>query len=237
MRTWLSRPNGRSGRRSGRRGSRAGDSLILGSKSLIRQKSSLVVMEQGIARNELRSLLESASGAPKQSKRAGNRRNSLMFSLLAGNSPRHNAKPRGRTWVVRARRTRCPGSAARFISAEQSHCILAEQSQRSDTRPSRVFWRNNFERKCQENQRPHLTEPRRAPPWRPSMCPVALHSPRGALYPAAARISRSAAALASAVISAPASMRAISSRRRSGSSSATRVATRLPLASASLVMR
>src|SRR5262249_19789770 len=50
----------------------------------------------------------------------------------------------------------------------------------------------------------------------------------------AARISRSAAARASAVISAPASIRAISSRRRSASSSATRVATRLPLASASL---
>src|SRR5580693_7570506 len=53
----------------------------------------------------------------------------------------------------------------------------------------------------------------------------------------AARIRRSAAARASAVISAPASMRAISSRRRSSASSTTRVATRLPLASASLVMR
>ena len=53
----------------------------------------------------------------------------------------------------------------------------------------------------------------------------------------AARIKRSAAARASAVISAPASMRAISSRRRSALSSTTRVATRLPLASASLVMR
>src|SRR3954447_7831378 len=50
----------------------------------------------------------------------------------------------------------------------------------------------------------------------------------------AALISRSAAALASAVISAPASMRAISSRRWSAASRATRVATRLPLSSASL---
>ena len=53
----------------------------------------------------------------------------------------------------------------------------------------------------------------------------------------AALISRSAAARASSVISAPASMRAISSRRRSAATSVTRVATRLPLSSASLVMR
>jgi DNA repair protein RecN (Recombination protein N) len=45
------------------------------------------------------------------------------------------------------------------------------------------------------------------------------------------------AARASAVISAPASMRAISSRRRSAASSLTRVATRRPLANASLAMR
>ena len=57
------------------------------------------------------------------------------------------------------------------------------------------------------------------------------------VYPAAARISFSAAARASSVISAPASMRAISSRRRGAASSVTRVATRLPLSSASLVMR
>jgi len=56
-------------------------------------------------------------------------------------------------------------------------------------------------------------------------------------HPTAARISRSAAARASTVISAPASIRAISSRRRSGSSSAILVAVRLPLARASLVMR
>src|SRR5439155_23947643 len=47
-------------------------------------------------------------------------------------------------------------------------------------------------------------------------------------YPAAL-IRRSAAARASAVISAPASMRAISSPRLSAATSATRVATRLPL--------
>src|SRR5215467_3165380 len=55
-------------------------------------------------------------------------------------------------------------------------------------------------------------------------------------YPAAL-IRRSAAARASAVISAPASMRAISSRRLSAATSATRVATRLPLSSALLLMR
>src|SRR5581483_4148568 len=55
-------------------------------------------------------------------------------------------------------------------------------------------------------------------------------------YPAAAFIRRSAAARASAVISAPASMRAISSRRVSAASVATRVVTRRPLSSASLVM-
>ena len=53
----------------------------------------------------------------------------------------------------------------------------------------------------------------------------------------AALISRSAAARASLVISAPASIRAISSRRRSGASSATLVATRFPFSSASLLMR
>ena len=53
----------------------------------------------------------------------------------------------------------------------------------------------------------------------------------------AALISRSAAARASLVISAPANMRATSSRRRSAASSVTRVATRLPFSSASLVMR
>jgi hypothetical protein len=52
----------------------------------------------------------------------------------------------------------------------------------------------------------------------------------------AARSRRSAAARASAVISAPASMRAISSRRGSLASAATRVVTRLPLSSVSLVM-
>ena len=57
------------------------------------------------------------------------------------------------------------------------------------------------------------------------------------LYQLAALISRSAAARASLVISAPASMRAISSRRRSDASSVTRVATRFPFSSASLVMR
>src|SRR6185437_10158968 len=56
----------------------------------------------------------------------------------------------------------------------------------------------------------------------------------GMTYAVAARSSRSAAALASAVISAPASMRAISSRRRSAASALTRVATRLPLSRASL---
>ena len=55
-------------------------------------------------------------------------------------------------------------------------------------------------------------------------------------YPAAL-IRRSAAARASAVISAPASMRAIYSRRRSAASSATRVATRLPRSSVSLLIR
>src|SRR5579871_2745559 len=55
-------------------------------------------------------------------------------------------------------------------------------------------------------------------------------------YPAAAFISRSAAARASAVISAPASMRAISSRRFSAASIATRVVTRRPLSSASLLI-
>ena len=72
------------------------------------------------------------------------------------------------------------------------------------------------------------------------MCchPFAARSGSGeAAHPAAARISRSAAARASNVISAPASMRAISSRRRSGSSSAILVAIRLPFARASLVMR
>ena len=53
----------------------------------------------------------------------------------------------------------------------------------------------------------------------------------------AALISRSAAARASSVISAPASMRAISSRRFSAATSVTRVATRLPFSSASLLMR
>jgi hypothetical protein len=50
-------------------------------------------------------------------------------------------------------------------------------------------------------------------------------------------IKRSAAARASAVILAPASMRAISSRRLSAASSATRVATRAPLSSALLLIR
>ena len=60
-------------------------------------------------------------------------------------------------------------------------------------------------------------------------------APRGhASAGCAALSSRSAAALASAVISAPASMRAISSRRWSAASALTRVATRLPLSSASL---
>jgi hypothetical protein len=71
-------------------------------------------------------------------------------------------------------------------------------------------------------------EPKRMSTWRKVEKPS---------YPAAALISRSAAARASAVISAPASMRAISSRRRAGSSSVTRVVTRLPLAAASLAMR
>jgi len=56
-------------------------------------------------------------------------------------------------------------------------------------------------------------------------------------YPAAERISRSAAALASSVISAPASILAISSRRLSAGSSATLVATRRPLSRASLLIR
>jgi hypothetical protein len=67
-----------------------------------------------------------------------------------------------------------------------------------------------------------------APPARPGMT--------AARYPAAL-ISRSAALRASSVISAPASMRAISSRRRSAASSLTLVATRFPRASASLVIR
>ena len=67
-----------------------------------------------------------------------------------------------------------------------------------------------------------------------SGCPPGLDD--GIAHPAAL-IRRSAAARASAVISAPASMRAISSRRLSAASSATRVATRLPLSSALLLMR
>src|SRR4029078_6331338 len=55
--------------------------------------------------------------------------------------------------------------------------------------------------------------------------------------PPAARISFSAAARASAVISAPASIRAISSRRRGAASSVTRDATRLPFSSRSLVRK
>src|SRR5215216_522148 len=62
----------------------------------------------------------------------------------------------------------------------------------------------------------------------------AAHEPA---HPAAALISRSAAARASSVISAPASMRAISSRRRSAATSAMRVVIRLPRSSALLVMR
>ena len=53
----------------------------------------------------------------------------------------------------------------------------------------------------------------------------------------AAWIKRSAAARASAVISAPASIRAISSRRPSAISSLTRVATRLPFSTALLLIR
>jgi hypothetical protein len=52
----------------------------------------------------------------------------------------------------------------------------------------------------------------------------------------AALISRSAALRASSVISAPASIRAISSRRRSAATSVTLVATRFPRASVSLLM-
>src|SRR5207245_5657639 len=53
----------------------------------------------------------------------------------------------------------------------------------------------------------------------------------------AARIRRSAAARASAVISAPASMRAISSRRFSAETSTTPVATRLPFSTALLLIK
>src|SRR5258707_10795553 len=64
----------------------------------------------------------------------------------------------------------------------------------------------------------------------------ALRAPRNDLsnHAVAARKSRSAAARASAVISAPASMRAISSRRGSAARPPTRVGARLALARGSL---
>ena len=64
----------------------------------------------------------------------------------------------------------------------------------------------------------------------------AFGAPRNDGHQLAALIRRSAAARASLVISAPASMRAISSRRRSSATSVTRVATRLPLSIASLLI-
>ena len=70
-----------------------------------------------------------------------------------------------------------------------------------------------------------------------SSCPRWCAARPGPLTRPAALISRSAAARASSVISAPASMRAISSRRLSAATSVRRVATRFPRSSASLVMR
>ena len=66
--------------------------------------------------------------------------------------------------------------------------------------------------------------------------PTHPHQGRVTGHQLAALISRSAAARASLVISAPASMRAISSRRRSSATSMTRVATRWPFSSASFEM-
>jgi hypothetical protein len=69
-------------------------------------------------------------------------------------------------------------------------------------------------------------------------CPLALLHGEGALwFHLAPSKSRAAAARASSVIVAPASIRAISSRRASFSRIETRVATRLPRPAAALAMR
>jgi autotransporter passenger strand-loop-strand repeat protein len=97
-------------------------------------------------------------------------------------------------------------------------------------RPARQLHRDELRRRRRRPRR-HLDH------REPADGGLASAAGQAALNGAAARIRRSAAARASAVISAPASMRAISSRRRSAASSVTRVATRRPLASASLAMR